>query len=111
MISANNGSNGSYVVILNLPVFAHGLLMPLEFETRHQNGYNAGLMIWRKSPRSTISNQKTRTTWMKADLQLGKRKLEGVLSMLKFANSSKRSQVASLYYILLFFLFTQIQKL
>ena len=27
------------------------------------------------------------------DLQLGKRKLEGVLSMLKFANSSKRSQV------------------
>src|SRR5436189_5434215 len=93
MISANNGSNGSYIIILNLPVFAHSLLMSLEFKTRHQNGYNTGLMIWRKSRWSIISNQKTCTTWTKADLQLGKRKLEGVLSMLKFTNSSKRSQV------------------
>src|SRR5271169_1221809 len=94
MISARSGSHVSYVVILNLPVFAHDQLMQFEFKTRHQNDCDIDLMIWKKRVRNTISNRKICTIWMKADLQLEKMKLEGALLMLKSVKSSKQSQDA-----------------
>ena len=48
-------------------------------------------MIWRKCGRSSISNQKMHTTWMKAGLQLVRKSQGGVLSTLKSVNNSKQS--------------------
>src|SRR5271169_789780 len=93
MILARSGPCASYIVILNLPVFAHDQLTQLEFKTRHQNDCEVGLMIWKKWLRNTISNRKICTIWMKADSQLEKRKLEGALLMLKSVKSFKQSQV------------------
>ena len=86
------GPTFSYIVILNLPMFAHDLLMQFELKTRHQNDCNVGLMIWKKWLWSTISNRKICTIWMKVDFQLEKRKLEDVLLMLKFVKNFKQSQ-------------------
>src|ERR1700724_1261869 len=58
---------------------------------RHQNACNGGLMIWRKCGRSSISNQKMRTIWMKVGLQLVRKSQGGVLSMLISVKNSKQS--------------------
>src|ERR1700694_3515197 len=55
------------------------------------NDCNTGLTTWKRCWRSSISNRKTYTTWMKADLQSVKRKQGGVLSILLFVNSFRQS--------------------